>query len=172
MPCIDAQCAAVSLPKRWASSTIVAISSGVYEGLRGSDDHVEPPVAMILMKSAPSLTNLRTSCRTPSIPSASEPQYQKCPPVMVIGRPEMIMSGPSDKPLRIPFFRENATLFLAPFSRAVVTPASRNVLAFFTALISKMSSSSAPVISPCVPSPGAIMWVCPSTSPGRMVEFP
>ena len=51
MPCIDAQCAAVSLPKRWASSTIAAISSGVYEGLRGSDDHVEPPVAMILMKS-------------------------------------------------------------------------------------------------------------------------
>ncbi len=61
---------------------------------------INPPVAMILMISTPAATRCATAARTPSIPSAAPPRNQQCPPVRVIGGPDISSSGPPVQPLR------------------------------------------------------------------------
>ena len=95
-----------------------------------------------------------------------------CPPVIVIGRPQMTIRGPGASLRRIPSRSETATLPLAPFSRSVVTPECSSVRAFLAACRSRMSSSSLATSSPRVPSPGATRCVWASTSPGRIVAAP
>src|SRR5688572_6283937 len=94
IPAVHEQWAAASRSAAWASSTPARSSATVYDGRYGIVLRVPPPVAIILSQSAPSLIIRRTLWRTASTPSASPPNGQQCPPVIVIGRPEIERRGP------------------------------------------------------------------------------
>ena len=74
MPCDETQCAAACLPNLCASSQIALSSSTLNDGLSGWLVRVLPPVAVILMKSAPSLMSWRTAARHSSTPVAVVPK--------------------------------------------------------------------------------------------------
>ena len=67
---------------------------------------------------------------------------------------------------------EKAMRPIEPFSRIVVTPEWSIARALTVALMSSRSSPWAARSSPRVPSPMPTRWVCPSTSPGRIVASP
>ena len=60
-----------------------------------------PPVAITLRKSAPSAIIRSAARRTSSGVSAIRPNQWQCPRVVVIGMPQLKMSGPSAAPRRI-----------------------------------------------------------------------
>ena len=62
-------------------------------------------------------------------------------------------------------------MFLAPLSRAVVTPVSRCLRAFHADRSIRISSGSSQPSSTAVPSPGRFVWVWTSTNPGRIVPL-
>ena len=74
IPWEDAQWAAACLPNLWASSQIAESSSTLNDGRSEKLVRVLPPVAVILMKSAPSLTSCRTAARHSSGPVAWMPK--------------------------------------------------------------------------------------------------
>ena len=72
MPCAPCAWAATLRPRRCASATMAFISSSVYcEAWGLSPCESTPPVAQILIRSAPYLMVSRTLCCTPSTPSAT-----------------------------------------------------------------------------------------------------
>ena len=121
------------------------------------------------MKSAPSLMSVRTRCRTSSGPSASPPMYQRCPPVTVTGCPATMTLGPATSPWRIPSLREKAVRFQDPASHRVVTPDTNARSTFLADRNSRTSSESLITSSPLRPSPGILVWVWQSISPGKRV---
>src|SRR5664279_2621611 len=72
IPCAPWACAATLRPRRWASATMARISSRVYwEACGSSPLESTPPVAQILMRSAPYLMFCLTMCCTAAMPSAT-----------------------------------------------------------------------------------------------------
>ena len=112
MPCAPCAWAATLRPNRCASATIAFISSSVYcEACGLSPFESTPPVAQILIRSAPYLMTSRTLCCTPATPSATPSAltwYSKgsrfssqCPPVMPRAGPLTSMRGPGISPALI-----------------------------------------------------------------------
>ena len=74
IPCKPWACVAVFLPALCASSIMTFISSTLNWALPGSTPLViTPPVAIILMRSTPLFSCVRTAFKQPSLPSASIP---------------------------------------------------------------------------------------------------
>ena len=69
------------------------ISLRLNEGPLVFDVPVLPPVAVILIISLPSLTSLLTDAIHSSTPVATSPNQLRCPPIIVIGLPDIIRSG-------------------------------------------------------------------------------
>src|SRR5881409_3438678 len=101
IPAVPCACAATRRSSCVAVSTIARISSSLYcctpaESVRDST----PPVAQILMTSAPYLTAYRTALRTSSTPSATPTSAPpSCPPPSANGWSPFV---PSQCPPRIP----------------------------------------------------------------------
>ena len=135
--------AAVRRPALRASSMAARISSKVIWGEPGSTPGViTPPVAMILITSAPALSCSRTALRASSGPSASRPSQCPCPPVMHTGRPAARMRGPSMSPSWMARRTAISTYSRPPRSRTVVTPARAVSRARSSALIAVSASGS------------------------------
>ncbi len=101
MPRGPCACAVTASPKPRAASHAARSSTGPYcDSCTPKPGVINPPVAMILMMSTPAATRCATAARTPSIPSAAPPRNQQCPPVRVIGGPDISSSGPPVQPLR------------------------------------------------------------------------
>ncbi len=101
MPRGPCACAVTASPKPRAASHAARSSTGPYcDSCTPKPGVINPPVAMILMMSTPAATRCATAARTPSTPSAAPPRNQQCPPVRVIGGPDISSSGPPVQPLR------------------------------------------------------------------------
>ena len=74
IPPEDVQWAQTCLPNLWASSVIAENSSTLNDGLDGWLVRVLPPVAVTLMKSAPSLMSCLTAARHSVAPVAVVPK--------------------------------------------------------------------------------------------------
>src|SRR6266850_5748626 len=103
MPSLPMAWAAVRRPALRASSMAARTSSAVSWAEFGSTPGViTPPVAKILMTSAPALSCSRTALRTSSGPSASRPiMFQPWPPVMQMPLPAHSTRGPAMRPPRM-----------------------------------------------------------------------
>ena len=115
-------------PSRWASSAIARNSSSVTcAGWTSSWSTVSAPVAITLMKSAPSVSCSRTAWRKSSAPEASRYIPLNCRlPGDVAERiiPEARIRGPGHRPSPIASLRSKTDLSEAlPTSRTVVKPA-------------------------------------------------
>ena len=95
IPWSPCACVAVFLPALWASSTIIFISFILNCALPGSTPLViTPPVAIILIKSTPALSCVRTAFKQASFPSASIPSCHPWPPVIHMTLPAQYIWGP------------------------------------------------------------------------------
>ena len=103
IPSVPMAWAAVRRPAFRASSIAARTSSSVSWAEVGSTPTVmTPPVAKILMTSAPALSCSRTALRTSSGPSASRPiMFQPWPPVMHTPLPAHSTRGPAMRPCRM-----------------------------------------------------------------------
>ncbi len=136
-------CAATGIARRSASRTAAASVSTGYWTVRGFAVGVNiPPVAMILMQSAPSFFCRRTATTTWSSVSASVPNMWQWPAVVVIGVPASRSRGPGMMPARIASRSGKTTSFRLPRSRSVVTPLSRTWRRFAAARSSSRSAGS------------------------------
>ncbi len=163
--------AAMRRPAFFASSIAARISLGVSCGEPGSTPGViTPPVARILMTSAPALSCSRTALLTSSGPSASRPNRQPWPPVMQIPRPAARIRGPAITPARTASRTASAIVSRPPRSRAVVTPASTVCRARSAALIAVMAGASSVSVLTGSASAPRQRWTWQLISPGRRVS--
>ena len=173
MPCADNVWATICTLSRSASYTAARRVSTSYCGIRGFAVGVNmPPVAIILMARAPSLTCRRIACTTCSLVSASVPKNQQWPEVMVIGVPAQISLGPGMAPDSMPFRMENETSLRAPISRTVVVPLIRMRRMALVARMSSLSGFSVRASSCALGPAEQCMWQCASHRPGRSETSP
>lgn len=157
------------MPDRAASWTAMRIVDAGYWVLRGFAVGVNmPPVAMILIASAPCLTCARTAVATWSGVSASVPKNQQCPAVIVIGVPATSNLGPGMAPWWMAFLIGKATSLREPMSLIVVVPANTALRMAVTArIVNRCMSSFSARVSACA-SVVALqcIWQCASMIPG------
>ena len=135
VPCRPSACAATRNPIRCASSTIARSSSRVICAGSGSSRTTErAPVAITLMKLAPSRSCRRTACRIASGPSASwyiEPKIAPPGEVAEMIRPHDSTRGPGSSPSSTAWRTDTPSRSKLPTSRTVVTPAASSSAALW-----------------------------------------
>ena len=135
--------ATICRSSRSASTTAARSVATGYWTVRGFAVGVNiPPVAIILMQSAPSFFWRRTATTTSSWVSASVPNMWQWPAVVVMGVPASRRRGPGTTPARMASRSGNTTSFRLPMSRRVVTPDSRAARAFAAARSTRRSGDS------------------------------
>ena len=161
---------------------MACISSSVNcEACGSSPFDSTPPVAQILIRSAPYLMFCRTWCCTCAMPSATPSPTtwywignrfsSQCPPVIPSNGPLTCMCGPGTCPALIASRRSTSTNPLAPTLRTEVKPAISVVRAFTTPLIA--SFADVDINSLYGSKSGFIVrCVCTSISPGITVIPP
>src|SRR3989304_6190064 len=133
--------AATRRPAFVASSMAARTSSSVSWADPGSTPGViTPPVAKILMTSAPALSCSLTARRTSSGPPPPRPTPQPWPPVMQMPRRAARIRGPGTTPSPTARRTANSAYSRPPRSRTVVTPAS-TVSRARTAILTAVSVS-------------------------------
>ena len=139
-----------------------------------------PPVAVILITSAPAFDDLRTFSAHSTGPvqvkpessaaktSLRKPVTSPCPPTIDNAGPAAIMRGPTMRPSAVPRRRTKAVFCAEPASRTVVKPALTVNAAFFTPMTTPHSSGL--TASSRKSSPGSpVKWTCRSMRPGTNV---
>src|SRR5664280_2119771 len=177
MPAFPIACVATRRPALCASWATTSSSSGSSAVCVGVTPGVRtPPVAITLMKWAPSLISVRVARRIASGPSASRPMKCPWPPVMVMTRPATFIRGPGMNPCSIALASSMAMPLAAPQSRTVVPPdssVSRAPRAPRSVAIGMLSSrtwakrSAAPSLHRWtwqLMRPGSSVWPVPSTT--------
>ena len=129
-----------------------------------------PPVAIILMPSAPSTSiRWRIAERMPSIPSTSPLSQLQWPRFTVTGLPETMSRGPTAAPRLSASRIAKPVVLREPQSKAVVTPA-RTIRSVLTRpRATSWSSDSLAIVPSGSTSPAKVTWTWASIRPGRAV---
>lgn len=165
MDVLDMACVVARRSCPWAVSTAAAMIARSRLASCGTVPAVPPPLATILIASAPAARFRRASSAASAASPTSPPNNRMCPPRAVTGGPARSRRG-SGRPASGVQASRSAC---APRSRTVVTPAARCARRFACASPKRVVASSRAAGSYAVPSPGMVRWTWESISPGVMV---